>query len=565
MTGAFAYLIWTSTRNRLLSQLRKLRNPRYAAAFVVGIVYFWFFFFRRSVQGTGPMSPLLGHTSEILAPLLVVLTVSWTWLFGTSLSALAFSEAEVSMLFPAPVSRRGLVAYKLARAQSAILISSLIYVVLLRRGGTTLDGLLRALALWTFFSMLSLHRLGVALIRAATLDRRSAVARRNWAPILLFGAIVVTIVGALGRARSRFAAAVDAPALLRTVVDVLSTPPASIALYPFHAALAPVFSQAPAAWAIAMLPALALLALHTWWVLSANVAFEEAAAEASTAQAKRLEAFRARRGNRAAPKPKSAARSIPLGTTGRPEVAIAWKNALWMMRTGHVRGLVLPSAIALLCAFGFAGRAGPAETIVAGVSTVLAVILLVTGPLSMRNDLRGDMLHLSMLKTLPLRGSQIVLAEIGSSAAPMAASQYFLLVAAILALSFATGVSPVPVAARFGILAGAPFALLALNAAMFTILNGTAVLFPAWVKLSTAGEGGFEATGQSVLTTAGTVLVLVLLLVIPGIVGLLAFAALRPSLGPAIAVAGTLGGLALLVETSLMIRGLGRAFERAEP
>ncbi len=40
------------------------------------------------------------------------------------------------MLFPAPLSRRGLIGYKLFRAQIAVLINALIWVFVLRRGGT---------------------------------------------------------------------------------------------------------------------------------------------------------------------------------------------------------------------------------------------------------------------------------------------------------------------------------------------------------------------------------------------------------------------------------------------
>jgi hypothetical protein len=52
------------------------------------------------------------------------------------------------------------------------------------------------------------------------------------------------------------------------------------------------------------------------------------------------------------------------------------------------------------------------------------------------------------------------------------------------------------------------------NALMFTIYNGTALLFPAWVQLGTAARG-FETMGQNLLTTGATTLVAAVALVFP--------------------------------------------------
>ena len=104
--GAFAFLIFTTTRNRVASQLRRLKQPRYAIGLVLGLLYFYSLFFRRALTRNTGANPLLGVTVETIAPLFVVLLVSGIWLFGGDRSALAFTEAEVSMLLTAPVSRR---------------------------------------------------------------------------------------------------------------------------------------------------------------------------------------------------------------------------------------------------------------------------------------------------------------------------------------------------------------------------------------------------------------------------------------------------------------------------
>ena len=72
-----------------------------------------------------------------------------------------------------------------------------------------------------------------------------------------------------------------------------------------------------------------------WWVLHTNAAFEEAALEASVERARRIEALRNRgaaRGGRV-----RARRRVPaLAPTGRPAVAIVWKNFVCLLRTGQL-------------------------------------------------------------------------------------------------------------------------------------------------------------------------------------------------------------------------------------
>src|SRR5439155_22514908 len=95
-------------------------------------------------------------------------------------------------------------------------------------------------------------------------------------------------------------------AFFATLPDVLSEPPASIGLLPFHLVIAPAFARTLAGWGQAILPALAILAVHVWWVLRSDTAFEDAAIEASAERVKRLAAMRGRRSAMALATPKSA-------------------------------------------------------------------------------------------------------------------------------------------------------------------------------------------------------------------------------------------------------------------
>ena len=57
-------------------------------------------------------------------------------------------------------------------------------------------------------------------------------------------------------------------------------------------------------------------------------------------------------------------------------------------------------------------------------------------------------------------------------------------------------------------------ALFTLDVLSVTVRNAIALFFPGWVKLG-AESGGFEVIGQNLLGTAGSLLLLVLLLIIP--------------------------------------------------
>ncbi|MDE3216326.1 MAG: ABC transporter permease, partial [Gemmatimonadota bacterium] len=162
MTGAFLYLIWRSLRNRAAHQLRRSRNPRYALAIAIGLAYFYFIFWRNPRRSHGEILPLLsegGHAVVLGAMLLGAVAM---WLFGGDSTALAFSQAEASLLFPAPVSRRQLVVYKIARGQLPLLFNTTIWVLILDAGRTSLPLWARFAGVWLLLATIFLHRLGAS-------------------------------------------------------------------------------------------------------------------------------------------------------------------------------------------------------------------------------------------------------------------------------------------------------------------------------------------------------------------------------------------------------------------
>ena len=562
--NAFLYLVWTSGRNRAIALVRRARSPRQIVALAAGGAYLWWFLFRpigRAGAGGVRASFWAGQPVEMLVTALLTLTVLNTWVFGSDVLALAFSQAELSMLFPAPVTRRGLIVYKLLRAQVGVLVNALIWVFVLRRGGTALPSPLRALSLWVLFSTLNLHRLGAALIWSAWREHGRAGFRRNRGAIVVCAALVGMLLAGLVAHRAEFAAAGRPGEFFGALGHVLATAPASIALYPMHLMVAPAFASSIGAWARAIPFAVALLLANGLWVMRSDAAFEDAAIEASAERERRRAAGRTRW---SAPRAPRASSTIQLAATGHPAMAVLWKNMLCLRRTAQLRLLIGPAAMAI--AIGGAassGGQGPAAAATVGALT-LAAMMLVFGGRLIRNDLRHDMLHLPLLKSSPIAPEDIVLAEVASSALPMAAIQMVLLIVAFVG-AVMWPAQPLGVSTRIALLVAAPLAVLALNGALLTIQNATAVLFPTWIRLGPVVTSGVEALGQNLLSTIANIIGLALGLIVPALIAWSALGMLgRPS-AVTLALLIIVGALALGAETYFVIRYLGSALARAEP
>jgi hypothetical protein len=559
---ALLYLVTTSAKNRWRAAMLRTRRPRYAIALVVGILYIWAFLLRP--MGRGPAMPgLVSQPTEMIVTVLAVVTLMGSWIFGSDSTPLAFSQAEVSFLFPAPLPRRSLIVYKLFRAQIAVLINALIWVFVLRRGGTALPPFLRAIALWTLFSTLNMHRLGAALVRSSWREHGSAGLKRNRWAALVFAIVGVALVWSLVEHRDTLSMSEGPGAFFTGLGTAFASAPASWALFPFHLVVAPTFAQSAAEWAHTIVPALVVVAAHAWWVLRADTAFEDAAIEASAERARRLEAMRSRRALGVAALPRQAKSTLALASVGHPALAVIWKNMLCLRRTAQLRVFIGPLVMAIILGGAFSTD-GDVRAIVATSALIFAGMLLIFGGRMIRNDMRQDMQHLALLKVLPLASTELMLAEVASSALPMAVLQLSLLIVAFVAAAL-TNYPLIDASVRLGCIVAAPVAVLALNLALMTIQNGTAVLFPAWVRLGPTIATGVEALGQNVLATAANLLSLAIGLVIPAIV---AFLVVHASGGPSalpLALALLAASMVLAVETMGALQVLGRVFAKAEP
>lgn len=563
MNGAYVYLVTRSLRNRLTRQAAQLRSPRYLVALLLGLAYLALIV---GQQHTSPALPSAqtSRWAELLLATGVMLAVAWAWVIGSERRALAFSPAEVTFLFAGPVTRRALIRFKLLVNQTVVLFNVALWTFLLSRERLGVSAWVRALSLWVLLTTLSLHRLGASFVRTSLLEHGRHGLRRRIVSLTIGLGLVLTLVWAVADALPTLRAAWHAglSAWLAALGDAAEGPIAGVALAPFRLVVRPLVARTEREWLRALGPAALLLAAHFAWVLRSDAAFEESAAEVAFARA-RARAGRARSvstpGRPRLPTPR-------LRPTGSPAIAIAWKNTVAALRSPRTRVVLVVYALAGAIAGWLAALEDPAPAEALGwLVTMWSGFLLVAGPQWIRNDLRGDLLKLDLLRSYPLRGAAVVAAETASSALILTGLQLGLLLVGWLAfLAEPPGVPALPV--RTALLALALALLPAVNGLGMLLHNGAALLLPAWTHTGAGRPGGVEALGQNMLVLIGFAVLLLLVLVPPAAAGAGLYLLLERGLGsygilPAVLV--MLGVAA--AEATVMVRWLGAVFERLDP
>ncbi|MBL0940998.1 MAG: hypothetical protein IBJ03_19090 [Gemmatimonadaceae bacterium] len=563
---AMVFLYWHAFRNRLRAQAARARNPRYLVAVVLGVFYLWWALFRNTRGEHAPFTTMLNSPTTLLiaSALLLVTSARW-WLFGSDRSALAFTPAEVQFLFPAPITRRELVHAKLLRMQLAILVNTLVFSVIFRGNAANFVTWERAIGWWLLFSTLALHRLGASIVRSGAMDHGSEGRRRSAASIVVFGALFAGVAYGLIAALPELRAASQEGlrAFLRAMSTALEAPVPHAALWPARLLTSPILSPGTSAWPVQALLSAGVLVLHYLWIVRLDAAFEEAAIEATQHRADRLHRFRTSQMGQARSR-KGKLVSVPrLALTGRPEVAIAWKNVAAALRGGSWKTQLVSFVIGLSVLATLArSTSRDAGDIFVGVSIGWGAMLLFIGPLWMRFDLRLDLPRLAMLKTMPLPGWRIVTAQIAAVTILHSITVWSLMVVPLVmliqdpALFKETGAT-IPILASIAV--GVP----AFNALMFTIHNGVALLFPAWVRLGTEARG-FETMGQNLLTTGATAFVAAVALVFPVGVALLVLWLTNDWGGWSLLLATLLASLVIALELWPVLHWLGTVFEETD-
>lgn len=552
MVRALLYLRLTSLRNALLSRIKRLRQPKYLFGAIAGVAYFWFFFFRHlgaPSPGAAQPAAMAGATatfpfsSNDSSPLVVAVgtlalfaIMLLTWLVPTAKPGLGFTEAETAFLFPAPVSRRMLINFKLLNSQLTILLTSFLFTLISNRwsflGGNAVT---HAVGWWVILSTLNLHFMGAALTLTRLFESGVSAMRRR---IIVTGGVALAIVATLAwlwRTAEAPSAddVVNAEAFTHYFLMVLNRGALGVVLWPFRLVLGPFVASDNYTFLLALGPALLLLAAHYFWVMRMNeVSFEEASISMAEKRSARIAQARAGTYRFGAEVAQARPDPFRLGDTGRPEFAFLWKNLLSTRPYFNLRTFAVLAAIIVVGSQWLpSGDIGAMlKTLIVVFSLFAGAYLLLLGPHLARQDLRSDLANSDVLKTYPIRGWRLMLGELLTPVAILSGLVWLaVLAAALVFMSTGNPARSFPptllIICAVGVAAIAP-PILALE---LLVLNGATLVFPGWFQ-STRGQqhGGIEVMGQRLIFVFANLLVI--------------FAALLPSVCASVIVMGGVYG-----------------------
>jgi len=458
-----------------------------------------------------------------------------------------------------------LIQFKLLHSQLFILFNALIWTLILSRERFGVSPWLRVISIWVLLTTLSFHRLGASFVRTSLAEHGRLGLQHRVVSLMLLGAVLIALTWSITEAlpslaeHSREGLLAFLPALGNAAAHPLPT----ALTYPFRIMIRPLIADGLQAWASALWPALLMMLLHYVWVIRSDTAFEEAASEVSLRRARALSdpggSVVRQVSTRITPP------LIRLAPSGWPAGAIFWKNLVAVARRRRVRnvGLSLLASGAAVTVLSF-----QPESMMAMIAGWLAVTwggaMAVIGPQWVRNDLRGDLLKLDLLRSYPLRGRSVVLAEVTASTLVLTAIQLSLLVIGYLAFLGDELMEP-DLAERTLLLLACFVFLPGINLLGMLIQNGTALLYPAWVRLGSGRPAGVEALGQNMLMMVAYVALLSLLLALPALAGAGGFLLFHGAIAvwAAIPAAALFLGI-IALEAVLIVGWLGGIFERTD-
>jgi ABC-2 type transport system permease protein len=559
----FLFVTFRSFYNRIVSRLKRLRNVRYLISFAVAMVYFWFAFFRNFVSGKASFSLSALPATDIavdVAALAVLAMVILVWALPEQSAGLTFSEAEIQFLFPAPITRRQLLFYKVLRQQPQVFISSALMSFFAFRNA-------KFVGLWACFVVLSIYFTFVALARARLKLLGIGFLVRLPAVAALIGGASWLLWQSVDRSLFRKGTSFKVtpgempvfPSPFRgDVADALLFIPRLFG----RAALPSTLLQLVGSCALLLVLALILLELAS----RLNVAFEEASIAASQKQLARRQRRTEHRIGKYVTFPRIPPPfRIPGGAP--PEVAIYWKNLTAGLRISSPWLLIM-----LVFAIYFLGQAlytdeVPIRIMVASLALFMALLFPFLGSAVFTQDMRLDLPRIELLKSYPISGERLVAAEIAAPLTFVALTELMMLVVASIIIRLADMPKQLAFfASPEFILIGLIFAT-PICATQLLIRNAVPILLPGWATQAPDEQRGFAVMGQRLLMVAGNIFILGIallpaaLILVPGL--LIANSWLGGST-MAIALVTVPAAAVLFAEVWLGIKFLGSQFEKID-
>lgn len=503
--SALVYLCTRSILNHVMLRVRRLKQPRYLLGAVFALAYLYFIFVMPHVTraareaeriAAGEVVPAARDLSELVttaAGLSLLLLFAVLWLWRRARTTLQLSEAEITWLFPAPVTHAAIVHFSLVRAQAALILTALL-ITLFTAGWRFIPSPLwaRAVGWWLVLGVVFLHVTASGFTCTRLLERGIPHWQRQLGVLALLAGGLWLMNVADPHLRLPAAADFAAPdAVMAYVLDQTGSGPLYWLLAPLRAVAGPLVAADMFEFLRALVPALGVYALHYYWAFRSErpdveATIENAAKRANMLAAMRKNAFRAS----LAPL-KTRPDPFPLPARGSPVLALLWKNLL------STRAYLNPQTFIVIACVMVAWNLwlGTPEQIgaFARIPTIIALFIgvqaLFIGAQFARQDLRNDLENADLIKTWPLPGWQIVLGELLAPVCILSGILWLCLLQ--ITLAGAPPESRAAASPELRWIIGGSLALLLplLCATQVLIANAVVVLFPAWAKSASQGHG----------------------------------------------------------------------------
>jgi hypothetical protein len=565
MLSATFYISGRTLVNRLRRWFKRIREPRYFIGVLIAGAYFYFTFVIRAraanpsrIARSFAMIPISSEAGVLFATVALLAAAALSWLVPASGRLLEFSQTEVLFLFPAPVTRRDLIFYRLLRSQAGLLFASLVPAIIFSLPRASIGIAFRsALAIWVMMIASRIYFSAIALARSQLTASDRRIRRLARLPLVIVLLIVVAVANVVLREFAGSGAAALSDESFERISGALGAGPLHVMLLPFRVLVESWFARDWPSYLTAIGGGLLVGIAAMGWLIASDAAFQGATTDITERQESRPRqagaTYRARKTD------------WILAPSGRAETAFVWKTAMQILRVVDrrviVRVVLIVFALATLIVVGNRTR-GVASTI--GMFAVFAAAYAtLMAPQLLRLDLRQDLQHLELLKTWPVRAGAVIRGEMTGPALCLSALAWGLIGLAFL-LS-ATTFSRTGAAWRISAAAAALLVSPALIFAQYALHNSVALVFPAWVPLGAGRPRGFDAMGQRLLMLAGTWLGLALMSLPGAIAAGILWIAFYRLIGPIVIVAGAVCVAATIaLEILAMTEALAPAYDRLD-
>jgi len=522
--------LWLLLRLNAASRLRVFRRltSTFKGQVVLGIlvllVMFWLAGLMLTSSGSDGLAP------ESFRAVFALGLAGMMLMFLLTGGGFAYKPAEVELLFPAPLSRRDLLMYKVVSLALSVIPSGLIFGVILNDHAPMLLGVV--LGTWLGMVFLSIAQMIWGIFSG--LVEQNTVARRK----------VVIVVGVLVAIGIALATGALVPEFSSTSLTAFtSSPVGRILLAPF-APFAGVAGAEGLGSLLANTGLSVLLLLGMGWLLFfLDARHAEAAVAASQRLGKQID--KAKKGQLFSSSNGKARRfSLPMVPRLGGAGPIAWHQLCGVLRGGKKMVFIALVVIGpMLLPALILSRGAPLETL--WMFAPMALILL---PMYIRCDFRNELDRMPLLKTLPISSKAICCGEL---VAPVVL--LYVLELLVLGLCYFTGV------VEWRLVVVAVLFCLPMNVLLFILENIIFLLFP--VRLFQGmGDQGLSSMVRMILSMWLKLLVFGLVLGIAAGVGGLGYL-LSGDLGLALG----LGWLMAMVLCAALLPILAKTFERFDP